>query len=296
MGRGGCSGGGFSGGGGSRGGFSGSGRSASNFTGQFTHAYYVARARRLYHVPVAFNFFACPSYKRYSSATSKTIGLIVGLIILAIIATICAVTYVGAVNSDYKVVSGTCVSNDYHRDYKEPYDYKQYYFSTYRYTVSGTTYQTESRVGWEKPEDIGKTVEICYNIDDPADILEKEGADNLDVKYNDGKKTKLIIAIALYAVAAILLISAIVNSVKSKKIRSDLDNEVQAQMQGGNSADRLAPLTSNAAADSSDEVFSEFKSNTPKTKSFRRCEYCGSRITDDMDKCPNCGASTHGLN
>ena len=150
MGRGGCSGGGFSGGGGNRGGFSSGGsssRSGSSFGSQFTHAYYGARARRLYHVPVAFNFFACPSYKRYSSATSKTIGLIVGLIILAIIATICAVTYVGAVNSDYKVVSGTCVSNDYHRDYKEPYDYKQYYFSTYRYTVNGTTYQTESRVG-----------------------------------------------------------------------------------------------------------------------------------------------------
>lgn len=295
MGRGGCSGGGFSGGGGNRGGFSSGGsssRSGSSFGSQFTHAYYGARARRLYHVPVAFNFFACPSYKRYSSATSKTIGLIVGLIILAIIATICAVTYVGAVNSDYKVVSGTCVSNDYHRDYKEPYDYKQYYFSTYRYTVSGTTYQTESRVGWEKPEDIGKTVEICYNIDDPADILEKEGADNLDVKYNDGKKTKLIIAIALYAVAAILLISAIVNSVKSKKIRSDLDNEVQAQM-----ANETASAVAADTTVKSDDVFGgEFSSSSAKTKTFRRCEYCGSRITDDMDKCPSCGASTHGLN
>ena len=295
MGRGGCSGGGFSGGGGNRGGFSSGGsssRSGSSFGSQFTHAYYGARARRLYHVPVAFNFFACPSYKRYSSATSKTIGLIVGLIILAIIATICAVTYVGAVKSDYKVVSGTCVSNDYHRDYKEPYDYKQYYFSTYRYTVSGTTYQTESRVGWEKPEDIGKTVEICYNIDDPADILEKEGADNLDVKYNDGKKTKLIIAIALYAVAAILLISAIVNSVKSKKIRSDLDNEVQAQM-----ANETASAVAADTTVKSDDVFGgEFSKSSAKTKTFRRCEYCGSRITDDMDKCPNCGASTHGLN
>lgn len=292
MGRGSCSGGGFSGGGGSRGGFSGSGRSASNFTRQFTNAYYGARARRLYHVPMAFNFFACPSYKRYSSATSKTIGLIVGVIILAIIATICAVTYVGAINSDYKVISGTCVSNDYHSDYKEPYDYKQYYFTTYRYTVDGVTYETESRVGWEKPEDSGKSVEICYNIDDPTDILEKEGADNLDVKYNDGKKTKLIIAVALYAVAAILLISAIVNSVKSRKIRSDLDNEVQAQM--------ATETASAVAADTtvkSDDVFgNEFSKSSAKTKTFRRCEYCGSRITDDMDKCPSCGASTHGLN
>ncbi len=276
MGRGSCSGGGFSGGGGSRGGFSGSGRSASNFTRQFTNAYYGARARRLYHVPMAFNFFACPSYKRYSSATSKTIGLIVGVIILAIIATICAVTYVGAINSDYKVISGTCVSNDYHRDLKEPYDYKQYYFSTYRYTVNGTTYQTESRVGWEKEEDIGKTVEICYNIDDPTDILEKEGADNLDVKYNDGKKTKLIIAVALYAVAAILLISAIVNSVKSRKIRSELDNEVQAQM----ATETASAVAADTTTHSNDVFGNEFSKSSAKTKTFRRCEYCGSRITD----------------
>lgn len=292
MGRGSCSGGGFSGGGGSRGGFSGSGRSASNFTRQFTNAYYGARARRLYHVPMAFNYFACPSYRRYSSANSKTIGLIVGLIILAIIATICAVTYVGAINSDYKVISGTCVSNDYHRDLKEPYDYKQYYFTTYRYTVDGVTYETESRVGWEKEEDIGKTVEICYNIDDPADILEKEGADNLDVKYNDGKKTKLIIAVALYAVAAILLISAIVNSVKSRKIRSDLDNEVQAQM----ATETASAVAADTTTHSNDVFGNEFSKSSAKTKTFRRCEYCGSRITDDMDKCPSCGASTHGLN
>lgn len=292
MGRGGCSGGGFSGGGGSRGGFSGSGKGASDITRQFTHAYYGARARRLYHVPVAFNFFACPSYKRYSNATSKTIGLIVGFIILAIIATICAVTYAVAINSDYKVISGTCVSNDYHSDYKEPYDYKQYYFTTYRYTVDGVTYETESRVGWEKPEGSGKSVEICYNIDDPTDILEKEGADNLDVAYNDGKKTKLIIAIALYAVAAILLISAIVNSVKSRKIRSELDNEVQAQM-----ANETASAVAADTTVKSDDVFGdEFSKSSAKTKSFRRCEYCGSRITDDMDKCPSCGASTHGLN
>ena len=246
MGRGNCSGGGFSGGGGNRGGFSSGGsksggsKSGSSFGSQFTRHYYGARARRLYHVPVAFNFFVCPSFSRYSSATSKTLGMIIALIIVAIIASVLAGSYAMALNSEYKVVSGTCINNSYHRDPKEPYDNKLYYFSTYRYTINGTTYETESRVGWEKPETIGKSVKICYNIKSPTDILEKEGADNLDVKYNDGSRSNLYLSIGLYVVAAIILISAITNIIKTKKIRTALDSEVQAQMQGGNSADRLA--------------------------------------------------------
>ena len=311
-GRGGFSGGGVAGGGGRGGIAGGSGRGGGSHGGgpnrggpsgghysHFVHNRYAARARRLYHVPPAFNFYGCPSYVVYSRNTSKIGGFLFGIIILVIIASVLMATTSLATGSTYVATTATAISNSYHRDTREPFDTNYYHFTTYTYTVDGVTYTSESRIGWEQEESIGAKVKICYNKNNPNDILEAEAADYLDVNYYDASGTSFIkiIGIILYVIAAILLVSMIMTIIKSIKARKSLDNEVQAQISSATStttaqAESVSSFSSNVAADkTSDEVFAEFPSgNMPKTKAIRRCEYCGSVVDENTDKCPNCGA------
>lgn len=306
MGRGGCSGGGFSGGrgGSSGGGFSSGGgrrsggRSSSGNFSSFAYNRYASRARRHYHVPVGFNFYACPSYRTYATTSGKLISIFFAMIILIVIASVLAFSVSIGENNQYITVKATAISNSYHRDYLEPSDPKNYYFTTYRYTVDGVTYIEESRVGWDEPETVGNTVTICYNKNLPTDILEKDAADVHNVDYYDSSGTKMltVISVILYVIAGILLLVGIITLIKNIKARKSLDGEVQTQMAGTTTTreSAISSLSSNVAADNVDEVFSEFPSgSTPKTNKIKRCEYCGSAIDETMDKCPNCGAIVH---
>ena len=285
MGRGGHSGGGGRGGhssfGGRRGGFSGGRGGRSNFAYTRYHSHF----RRRYPGIVITNVYGYPSYRAYSKASS---GIYTALI-LAFICLIIGGMFLGfgvqAINqangseaAKYSdAIYATCVSNEY--EYSYP-DSDFFYYSTYSYTVNGRQYEAKSKIGWDKPEEIGKRVEIRYLKSDPTYIIENE----YYLEEIDGGNSKYImLAIGIIALVVVVgsIIFAIVSASKAKKAEAALDKEVLAS--------NAQQSNSNGSAQSG-EVFdmNEFKKDATK-----KCEYCGSTYSAKLDKCPNCGASNN---
>ena len=280
MGRGGHSGGGSRGGPssfrGSRGGFSGGRGRRSNFAYTRYHSHF----RRRYPGIVITNVYGYPSYRAYSKASS---GIYTALI-LAFICLIIGGMFLGfgvqAINqaNEYSdAIYATCVSNDPEYSYE---DQKPFYYTTYSYTVNGRTYQSKSQIGWDEPEEIGKSVEIRYLKSDPTYIIENE----YYLEEIDGGSSKYImLAIGIIALVVVVgsIIFAIVSASKAKKAEAALDKEVLAS--------NAQQSNSNGSAQSG-EVFdmNEFKKDATK-----KCEYCGSTYSAKLDKCPNCGASNN---
>lgn len=285
MGRGGHSGGGGRGGHssfrGGRGGFSGGRGRRSNFAYTRYHSHF----RRRYPGIVITNVYGYPSYRAYSKASS---GIYTALL-LAFICLIIGGMFLGfgvqAINqangseaAKYSdVIYGTCISNDYEYSYE---DQKSFHYTTYSYTVNGRTYQSKSQIGWDKPEKIGKSVEIRYLKSDPTYIIENE----YYLEEIDGGSSKYImLAIGIIALVVVVgsIIFAIVSASKAKKAEAALDKEVLAS--------NAQQSNSNGSAQSG-EVFdmNEFKKDATK-----KCEYCGSTYSAKLDKCPNCGASNN---
>ena len=285
MGRGGHSGGGGRGGhssfGGRRGGFSGGRGGRSNFAYTRYHSHF----RRRYPGIVITNVYGYPSYRAYSKASS---GIYTALI-LAFICLIIGGMFLGfgvqAINqangseaAKYSdAIYATCVSNEY--EYSYP-DSAFFYYSTYSYTVNGRQYEAKSKIGWDKPEEIGKSVKIRYLKSDPTYIIENE----YYLEEIDGGNSKYImLAIGIIALVVVVgsIIFAIVSASKAKKAEAALDKEVLAS--------NAQQSNSNGSAQSG-EVFdmNEFKKGATK-----KCEYCGSTYSAKLDKCPNCGASNN---
>ncbi len=103
----------------------------------------------------------------YSSGGSSTIGYIVLIVMLFLFGFMFG--YVGIDNIlegfKYDTVQAVCVDNT------QSYGY---YYTTYEYTINNEDYKSRSDVGWQFPEEIGATVEIYYEKDNPRNITEEK--------------------------------------------------------------------------------------------------------------------------
>ena len=104
-------------------------------------------------------------------------------------------------NSQYDSVYGTAVENR---------DSGLYYYTSYSYTIDGITYVEESEVGWELPEDIGKTVELFYEKDCPTSISEE------DPTTSGGLIAFLFVLGGAFTVSGILLLKVALNKKKNQ--------------------------------------------------------------------------------
>ncbi len=146
-------------------------------------------------------------------------------------------------NFGYGTVQGTAVSNR---------DAGFYYYTTYTYQINGQPYVEESETGWELPEEIGKSVKLYYEKDDPTSITE------------ENPKVPAFAIIILFAIGGAFAVGAVC-AIKSYVNRSN---------------------NSESSNDSDEDI----NSGSPKGNTQTRCSYCGSKH-NAQGACPSCGAN-----
>lgn len=200
-------------------------------------------------------------------------GLFIGVIVFIIVAFALIGSGIDALaggDVEYGEVTGTAVSNEYKYSSK---DSEYFYFTTYTYVVDGKIYTQQSMIGYEKPETVGETAKLYYNISDPTEITE-------DKPSSGGGIPMLVVGVLMLAVPCIL-IGCIVSKKKKKKLESSAAPAV---------APVVTPPPAPAASTVSGGVFTEFTKSQP---TYVYCEYCGSRMERDALECPNCGANVN---
>lgn len=180
------------------------------------------------------------SHGRASKASVISGGivcLVIGVIVL--IASIC-----GVVDANkYASVKGTCLKNEYSGGW---------YYTTYEYVVKGKNYVNRSNEGWEFPEDVGKTVTIYYEKDNPNNITEEK----------PGMGGGVLLAVSLIGLTFTTIgVICIVNGIKMKR------------------EEEIAEGYSNSSTSSSSVE-----------EKFTTCAYCGSKYKSELSSCPKCGA------
>lgn len=147
------------------------------------------------------------------------------------------------------------------------YYYIEYYIFNSSYNIDGETYAQYTSADVNA---IGDTISIVFN-DEGYSINADWTKENAEYLYTQSKlksfNTTVTILIILEVLSVLGLAFAIKNAVKVNK--------------------EEAPKIKNAMQKRSEEK----KESQDAAKYGKKCEYCGSRIKDDVQKCPNCGAS-----
>ena len=181
-----------------------------------------------------------PMYKRVRNQKAT---LITCAIMLAIAITFIVLAVVFRFDAVYGKVYGTYVGNDYKYGY---------YYSSYTYTVDGTLYNRESKVGWTLLEPID--AELYYLKSDPNVIYETEARSDMpstNALYIFLAVFFGFVTIVTYAVGVYKL------EIDPAYVEEQKRQEEAKQMEGK-----------------------------------RKCPYCGTIMDVKETKCPNCGSST----
>ena len=173
---------------------------------------------------------------------SSFIPVMIFLVIFAICTLWGGISTIAEANK-YATANGVALSNRYSGTW---------YYTTYEYTVKGQEYVNESDVGWELPEEVGKTVTIYYLKDNPNHITEEKPAD----------RTGGIVCLVISGAFIAGIVALARAEIKRKK-----------RQQEGEPVDMEQPQAK------------QIEDNKI------RCPYCGTKHDKNLSSCPNCGAS-----